>query len=141
VRRDAIGIGDAFDPPRQSSTDGQQWTVPIYWSSINCALRSEVIRGRSYENIVTGKCDCRAIRCMKAFLLSSPCCSAVPADTEPTRSRRDDDVGTSRVGTDLVHVIVDIDRRLPRYAAVSGSRDAADVHVREQDRIVARCGY
>jgi hypothetical protein len=42
---------------------------------------------------------------------------------------------------DLVDVVVDIDRGLPRYAAVSGSWDSADVHVREERGSVARCRY
>jgi hypothetical protein len=58
--------------------------------------------------------------------------TTVARDAQADRTRREDQLGVGRMGQDLVHVGVDVDRGLPRLASVSGPRDPPDMDVHVQ---------
>ncbi len=81
------------------------------------------------------------MRGVQAVLFDGPRSPAIPADTEARCGSGNDDVGTVRMGTNLMDVGVDLDGGTPRCTPVSGSWNATDMHIGEQRSVVARCGY
>jgi len=118
VRGDATGVGDAVDPCRQPAGDGNQRTVSIDPSSVDRALRREVVDRCGHEDVVARKRDRGAIRGMQALLFDVPCHPTVAAGAEPDRGGGHHDAWTVRVRANLVDVAVDVDSGLPSCAAV-----------------------
>jgi hypothetical protein len=89
-----------------------------------------------HKDVVARKRDRRAIRGMQALLFDVPCRPTVAAGTEANRGGGHYDAWTVRVRANLVDVAIDVDSRLPRYAAVGRPRNTADVDVGKEDRAV-----
>ena len=140
ARGDATGVDDAIGPCGQAAADGDQRIASIRRSSVDCALRCEVVYRCGHKDVVARKCDRGAIRGMQALLFDVPCQPTVSAGTEPDRGGGHHDTGTVRVRANAVDVAIDVDGGLPRDAAVGRARDTADVDVGEEDRAVRRCG-
>ena len=130
--------GERCDHP--AAAEGDQRIVSIHPSSVDCALRCEMVYRCGHKDVVAGKRDRGAIRGMQSLLFDVPCHPTVAAGTESDRSGGHHDAWTVRVCANLVDVAIDVNGRLPRYAAVGRPRDTADVDVGEEDRAVRRCG-
>jgi hypothetical protein len=65
VRGDATGVDDAVSPCRQAFADGDQRIASIHPSSVDCALRCEMIYRCGHKDVVASKRDGGAIRGMQ----------------------------------------------------------------------------
>src|ERR1700682_4861565 len=111
--RDAVGIGDAVDPPRHASAQRLQRTVAVDRASIHCALRRKMVGGCCHENVVSPKSNGRAIMGVKSLLFDSPCRSSITTHAKTFRRRRYYDVGPGWMCTDLMNIAIDIDSGPP----------------------------
>src|SRR6266849_9132122 len=138
---DATSVGDSVEPCGQAAGDPNQRTMFIHSSTIDRALRSEVVGRGGHQDFLAHEPDRGTIRGMKARLLDLPSCPTVAAGAEPGRSGGHHDARTARVRANLVDVAIDVDSGTPGCTTVHRSRDTADMHISEEHRAVRSRSY
>jgi hypothetical protein len=68
---------------------------------------------------------------VESILFENPRLPGIETDAKPRRRCRYCDFGAGWMGTDLMNIVIDIDRGLPRYAGIGRSRNPANVNIGE----------